>query len=82
MARYIDADKIEYDSNINYHGTNYKMTSEIYINNMPTEDVKPIVYCKNCKFQDDIQGCIRLNIFVDKNTFYCEYAMRKESEEE
>ena len=65
MARYIDADKIEYDSNINYHGTDYKMTSEIYINNMPTEDVKPIVrsewiskdisdfvYCSNCDYKE------------------------------
>ncbi len=45
-------------------------------------ELKPIVYCKDCKFSDDIQGCVRLNIFVNKNTFYCEYAMRKESEEE
>lgn len=55
------------------------------LHDMPTEDVTPVVRCKECKYSwEDLSGrCCSYGVCVDSTVpddFYCAYAIRKEGE--
>lgn len=86
MARYIDADKINYHkiSVCGGHGLNYEYTSahKHEVDAIPTADVVKVVRCKDCKYSRedkelcDIYGC---TLFRDMRggLDFCNYGEQK-----
>jgi hypothetical protein len=81
MARYIDADKIDYtvtvvgmDENAGYRAVAF----ESDIDEIPTADVVEVVRCKDCRHKNpNCNKCLRDNLWHDSDDF-CSYGERKE----
>lgn len=81
MARYIDADKIDYtftvvgmDENAGYRAVAF----ESDIDDMPTADVVEVVRCKDCKyFVSEVCRC-DLALNFSRGDDFCSYGERKE----
>lgn len=80
MPRYIDADKIEYESidssDTNryayYYGTGIFAVRKEDIDAMPTADVVEVVRCKDCKHADKFYHCTYMNKWNTADGFcYC-----------
>ena len=96
MARYIDADKIDYTIASVYQGQDkdgndiYRRTAiatENEIDELPTADVVEVVRCKDCKHQPNLKtstkGMMWCRKFRNEVTAidYCSYGIRKENNE-
>lgn len=56
--RLVDADKIRWKSYPNDYGkTNDDYVEKCDIDNMPTVDAVPVVYCKDCKHRTEFGNC-------------------------
>ena len=92
--RLVDADKIRWKSYPNDYGeTNDDYVGKCDIDNMPTVDAVPVVYCKDCKHlcvwnrKDIYAFCPKTNIVFlpfekDTRTFFCSFGERKENNHE
>lgn len=50
MARYIDAEKADVEQIICFYGSECRLDDvQNWLDELPTEDVVPVVRCKNCK---------------------------------
>ena len=70
MARYIDADLIEYHDSFTNDGEFWSVAFKDDIDNIPTADVVGVVRCKDCKyFVDEGMYCVN-NIITQFDHFF------------